>query len=130
MFCRRNTSNFYHPDVVHDLTTFTRRTSRHSPETLTAVNVFSVCSFVTSHVAKVTVLKFFPQKEFTLFVQFSNVQQLISLRVLRRIFGPKMDEVTGEWRKLHNEELNDLYSSPTVVRVIKSRRIWWAYGGG
>jgi hypothetical protein len=42
-------------------------------------------------------------------------------RVLRRIFGPKRDEVTGEWRKLHNENLNDLYCSPTVVQVIKSR---------
>ena len=47
-------------------------------------------------------------------------------RVLRRIFGPKRDEVTGEWRKLHNEELNDLYSSPSTVRVIKSRRMRWA----
>jgi len=44
-------------------------------------------------------------------------------RVLRRIFGPKRDEVTGEWRKLHNEKLNDLYCSPNMVRVIKSRRI-------
>jgi hypothetical protein len=43
-------------------------------------------------------------------------------RVLRRIFGPKRDEVAGEWRKLHNEELRDLYSSPNIVRVIKSRR--------
>jgi hypothetical protein len=42
---------------------------------------------------------------------------------VRRIFVPKRDEVTGEWRKLHNEELNDLYSSPTIVRVIKSRRM-------
>jgi hypothetical protein len=46
-------------------------------------------------------------------------------RVLRRIFGPKRDEVTGEWRKLHNEELNDLYSSPNTVGVIKSRRVRW-----
>ena len=46
--------------------------------------------------------------------------------VLRRIFGPRKDEVTGEWRRLHNEELNDLYSSPNIVRVIKSRRIRWA----
>jgi hypothetical protein len=44
-------------------------------------------------------------------------------RVLRRIFGPKRDEVTGEWRKLHNEELNDLYCSPNFVRVIKSKII-------
>jgi hypothetical protein len=42
------------------------------------------------------------------------------------IFGPKRDEVTGEWRKLHNEELNDLYSSPNIVRVMKSRRMRWA----
>jgi len=47
-------------------------------------------------------------------------------RVLRRIFGPKRDEVTGEWRKLHNEELNDLYCSPNIVRVIKSRIMRWA----
>jgi hypothetical protein len=47
-------------------------------------------------------------------------------RVLRRILGPKRDEVTGEWRKLHNEELNDLYCSPYIIRVIKSRRMRWA----
>jgi hypothetical protein len=56
-------------------------------------------------------------------------------RVLRRIFGPKRDEVTGEWRKLHNEELNNLYSPPNIVWVIKSRRMIWAehvarMGGG
>jgi len=44
-------------------------------------------------------------------------------RVLRRVFGPRRDEVTGEWRRLHNEELNDLYSLPNIVRVIKSRRM-------
>jgi hypothetical protein len=43
-------------------------------------------------------------------------------RVLRRIFGSKRDEITGEWRRLHNEELNDLYCSPNIVRVIKSRK--------
>jgi hypothetical protein len=47
-------------------------------------------------------------------------------RVLRRVFGPKRDEVTGEWRKLHNEDLNDLYSLPNIVRVVKSRRMRWA----
>ena len=46
-------------------------------------------------------------------------------RVLRRIFGPKRDEVTGEWRKLHNEELSDLYCSPNIVRVIKREKLDW-----
>jgi hypothetical protein len=47
-------------------------------------------------------------------------------RVLRRIFGPKRGEVTGEWRKLHNEELHNLYSSPDIIRQVKSRRTRWA----
>jgi hypothetical protein len=47
-------------------------------------------------------------------------------RVLRRIFGPKGDKVTGEWRNLHDEVLNDMYSSPNVIRVIKQRRMKWA----
>jgi len=47
-------------------------------------------------------------------------------RVMRKVFGPKRDEVTGEWRKLHNEELNDLYSSPNIIWVIKLRRKRWA----
>jgi len=47
-------------------------------------------------------------------------------RVLRRLFGSKRDEVTGEWRKLHNEELRDLYSLPNIVRVVKSSRMRWA----
>jgi hypothetical protein len=50
--------------------------------------------------------------------------RVLENRVLRRIFGSKRDEVTGEWRKLHYEELHDLYSSPTIVRVIKSRMRW------
>jgi hypothetical protein len=48
------------------------------------------------------------------------------MRVLRRIFGPKLDEVKGQWRKLHNGELRNLYSSPDIIRHIKSRRIRWA----
>ena len=49
-------------------------------------------------------------------------------RVLWRVFGPKRDEVTGEWRKLHNEELSNLYCLPNIVRVVKSRRMRWAGG--
>jgi hypothetical protein len=51
---------------------------------------------------------------------------LFENRVLRRIFGPKRDEVTGEGRKLHNEELHNLYSSPDIIRQVKSRRMRWA----
>jgi hypothetical protein len=47
-------------------------------------------------------------------------------RVLRRIFGPKRDGVTGGWRKLYNKELHNLYSSPSIIRIIKSRRMRWA----
>jgi hypothetical protein len=52
--------------------------------------------------------------------------QVLENRVLRRIFGPKRDEVTGDWRKLHNEEIHNLYSFPSTIRVIKSRRLRWA----
>jgi hypothetical protein len=47
-------------------------------------------------------------------------------RVLRRIFGPKRDDVAGDWRKLHNDELHNFYSSPNIIRMIKSRRMRWA----
>jgi hypothetical protein len=47
-------------------------------------------------------------------------------RMLRRIFGPKRDEVTAEWRKLHNEKLHDLYFSPSIIRIIKAGRMKWA----
>jgi hypothetical protein len=52
--------------------------------------------------------------------------RVVENRVLRRIFGQRRDEVTGEWRKLHNEELRDLYPSPSKIRIIKSRRMRWA----
>jgi hypothetical protein len=51
------------------------------------------------------------------------MMRVFGSRVLRKIFGPKRDEVTGEWRALHNEELDDLCSSPNIIRVIKSRRM-------
>jgi hypothetical protein len=51
---------------------------------------------------------------------------MLENRVLRRVFGPRGDEVTGDWRKLHNEELHNLYSSPNIIRMIKRRRVRWA----
>ena len=56
----------------------------------------------------------------------STCFELFENMTLRRIFGPRRDEVTGEWMRMHNEELNDLYTSPNIVRVIKSRRMRWA----
>jgi hypothetical protein len=61
-----------------------------------------------------------------LFDLVSDIRKEHRLRVLRRIFGPKRDEVKGDWRKLHNEELHNLYSSPNIIRMIKSRKMRWA----
>jgi hypothetical protein len=57
---------------------------------------------------------------------YLTLREVFENRMLRRIFGPKRDEVTGGWRKLHNKELHNLYSSPSVIRMIKSRMMRWA----
>jgi hypothetical protein len=62
----------------------------------------------------------------SLTVREENKLSVFENRVLRGIFGPKRDGVTGGWRKLHNEELHNLYSSPSIIRIIKSRRMRWA----
>ena len=64
-------------------------------------------------------------KRDVLYIQRQNRMIMFENRVLRKIFGPKRDEVTGEWRKLHNEDLNDLYWSLNVTRVIKSSDMRW-----
>jgi hypothetical protein len=64
-------------------------------------------------------------KTWSLTLREESRLKVFEKRVLRRVFGPKRDEVRGEWRKLHNEELNDLYSLPNIVRVVKSRRMKW-----
>jgi len=65
-------------------------------------------------------------KTWSLTLQEERKLRVFENMVLRRIFGPRRDELTGEWGRLHNEELNDLYSSPNIVQVIKLRRMRWA----
>jgi hypothetical protein len=65
-------------------------------------------------------------KTWSLTLRVEHRLRIFEKRVLRRIFGPKRDEVTGEWRKLHNEEFHNLYSSPDIIRQVKSRRMRWA----
>jgi hypothetical protein len=62
----------------------------------------------------------------SLIVREEHRPRVLENRVQRRIFGPKRDEVTGEWRKLHNEELCDLYISPSIIRIMKSKKMRWA----
>jgi uncharacterized membrane protein len=71
----------------------------------------------------------FIYKGFNIVYDYHHYQHRLRVfesRVLRRIFGPKRDEMTGEWRKMHNEELHNLYSSPDIIRQVKSRRMRWA----
>jgi hypothetical protein len=69
---------------------------------------------------------FYFAKPFDLTLREEQRLRVFENRVLRRIFGPKRDKATGEWRRLHNEELNDMYSSPNIIWVIKLRRMRWA----
>jgi hypothetical protein len=62
----------------------------------------------------------------SLILREENRIKIFESKVLRRIFGPKRSEVTGGWRKLHSEELHDLYSSPSLIRNMTSKRTWWA----
>jgi hypothetical protein len=80
---------------------------------------FHIQKFFSNFIYGYIIKRYFQQRVKRLFRRL----RVFENRVLRGIFGPKRDEATGEWRRLHNEELNDLYSSSNIIRVIKSRRM-------
>ena len=87
---------------------------------------FSKHSFLSKYRTIILPVVLYGCETWSLTLREEHRLRVFENRVLRRTFGPKRDGVTGEWRKLHNEELNDLYCSPNIVRVIKWRRMRWA----
>jgi hypothetical protein len=85
-------------------------------------NIFVTVSLLLTIILPVVL---YGRETWSLILREEHRLRVFENRVLKRIFGPKRDEVTGSWRKLHNEELHGLYSSPSIVRVIKARRISW-----
>ena len=98
---------------------------KHQAPLLTIIIFFLVWNNLKIKIYRTIILPvvLYGCEPWSLTLQEEHRLRVFENRVLRRIFGPKRDGVTGEWRKLHNEELNDLYSSPNIVRVIKSRRL-------
>jgi hypothetical protein len=95
------------------------------PSTLTSFWHSSCCVFVKSSKPLRPVVLYWCETWF-LTLREEHRLRVFENRVLRRIFGPKRDEMMGEWRKLHNKELHDLYSSPSIIRIMKSRRMRWS----
>jgi hypothetical protein len=89
-------------------------------------SVFSSAVKIRIYKTIILPLVLYECETWTLTLRDEHRLRVFEIRVLRRIFGPKRDEVTGEWRKLHNEKLLELYSSPSIIRIIKSRRMRWA----
>ena len=86
-------------------------------------NIQTGCSYLYIEILETTLIFLYGYGTWSLTLREEPRLRVFENTVLRRIFGPMRDEVTGEWGKLHNEELNDLYCSPNIVRLIKSRRM-------
>jgi hypothetical protein len=94
------------------------------PDTITPIILVILISILTLNIILPVVL--YECETWSLILRKEHIWRVFENRVLRRIFGPKRDEVTGGWRKLYNEELHNLYFSPSIIRMIKSRRMRWA----
>ena len=103
-----------------------RNTCYHSVQNLLSSMLLSKNLKIKIYITIILPVVLYGRETWSRTLREERKQRVFENIVLRRIFGPRRDEVTGEWRRLHNEELNDLYSSPNTVRVIKSRRIRWA----
>jgi hypothetical protein len=95
----------------------------HSVQSLLSIRLLSKNLKIRIYKAIILPVVLYGCETWSLTLREEHRLRVFENRALRRIFGSKRDEVTGEWRKLHNEELRDLYSSPSIIRIIKSRRI-------
>ena len=97
----------------------------HSVQNLLSSRLLSKCLKIKIYRTVIMPVVLYGCETWSLTLREERNVRVFENRVLRKRFGPRRDEVTGEWGRLHNEELNDLYSSPNIVRVIKSRRMKW-----
>jgi hypothetical protein len=98
----------------------------HSVQSLLSSRLLSKYLKIRIHKTIILPVVLYGCETWSLTLREEHRLRVFEKRVLSRIFGPKRDEMTGEWRKLYNKELHDVYSSPSIIRIIKSRRIRWA----